>query len=82
MNIEQFRNDLVMRMRQESVSQLELESRYGVAQWNLSRFLAGKRGISGKYLLALWPFVYGELPQPLSASGSVPPQPAQESEQA
>ena len=59
MNIEQFRTDFVSRLREErrSVNSVALE--YGVEQASLSRFISGKRGLSGESVFSLWPFVYG-----------------------
>ena len=68
MNIETFRRDLVFRMQETGKKQSDLAEEFNLGQPRLSLFLAGKSGISARYVFALWPFVYGELPKPLSSS--------------
>lgn len=77
MNIETFRRDLLFRMRETGKRQSDLADEFNLGQPRLSLFLSGKSGISARYVFVLWPFVYGELPKPLSC-----PQPEPESEQA
>lgn len=60
MNTTQFRKDLLTAMSRKGIKQIALAAMSGVSQPNLSKFLRGKKGISGDDLLALWPFAYGE----------------------
>jgi len=61
MNIEKFRHDFKWRMKQTGRSINSLVAEYGFEQAAHSRFvndLSEKRGLSGRYVLALFPFVY------------------------
>ena len=76
MNIEHFRTDLRLRMEMTGKGQSDLARDYGLVQSRLSLFLAGKSGISARYLLALFPFVYGAYPPAPEAGTSPTPSPA------
>ena len=67
-----FRGDLAARIREERLSQSELARLFEVEQGSLSRFLRGESGLSGKSVFALWPFVYGDLPQRRPSSTVAP----------
>jgi hypothetical protein len=58
MNIDKFRNDLrsSMKMKNRSVNSIAKEFR--LEQAALYRFLNSDKGLSGKYVLTLIPFVY------------------------
>ena len=57
-----FRQALQNAMELKGLTQPELAEITGVSQSSLSLFLTKKRGLSGKAVLKLWPFVYGEIP--------------------
>ena len=54
--------DLRLRMEMTGKGQSYLARDYGLVQSRLSLFLAGKNGLSARYVLALFPFVYGVYP--------------------
>lgn len=60
-DLTQFRKDLAAWMEASSTSQVSLSRSSGVDQAILSRFLREKdpEGLSGKSVLLLYPFVYG-----------------------
>ena len=53
-----FRQALQNAMELKGLTQPELAEITGVSQSSLSLFLTKKRGLSGKAVLKLWPFVY------------------------
>jgi len=74
--LKQFRDDLRRAMSEKGRSQKDLEADFGVHQSIISNFLSERRGVSGESLLALWPFVYGDIAMPRpTASPATPPEP-------
>lgn len=59
MNIENFRKDYMARLAAGDTNQVALARTYGLQQAVLSRFAAGKSGLSFDSVVKLWPFVYG-----------------------
>lgn len=59
MNIEKFRKDYLSRLAASDTNQVLLARSYGLQQAALSRFAAGKCGLSFESVVKLWPFVYG-----------------------
>jgi len=75
MNMQKFRDDLLTAMAQKGATQTDVSEKTGVLQSSLSFFLTGEReGLSGKNVLRLFPFVYGNLPplDPVSQQGASP----------
>ena len=71
MNIEKFRSDFLIWKATTGVSQSALKRLCDVDQASLSRFIAGKQGLSFNSIVALWPFVYGKkFPDPNSGPTS------------
>ena len=60
MDITQFRQDLRSAMDKKGITQKDLSAMMSITQPNISKFLRGLKGISGKDMLLLWPFVYGD----------------------
>nr|DAF36655.1 MAG TPA: helix-turn-helix domain protein [Caudoviricetes sp.] len=60
MQTQDFRNKLKSAMSRHGLTQVEVGKLYGVDQSALSRFLAGKRVLSGSAVLALMPLVAQE----------------------
>lgn len=56
--LETFRRDLRTVMSERRLTQQMVEAISGVPQSTISSFLKGKRGLSAKSMLLLWPFVY------------------------
>ena len=69
MNIDQFRRDFLVRVKDSGSRQIDLVREYGVQQAALSRFMRGKNGLSLESVIALWPFVYGKAFPRLSPRG-------------
>ena len=62
-DLAQFRKDLAAWMDETGMNQVSLAKASGVDQASLSRFLQTKKkpeGLSGKSILRLYPFVYGQ----------------------
>ena len=59
MNIEQFRLDFLARQEACGARQRDISIQYGIQQAALSRFAAGRTGLSFESVVKLWPFVYG-----------------------
>lgn len=59
MNIAQLRSDFLIRQSETGMSQYQISARYGVQQAAISRFSAGKSGLSFESAAKLWPFIYG-----------------------
>lgn len=81
MNIEKFRSDFQLRRTLQGGPMLDVASACNVDFAIISRFAAGKRGLSFENVIKLWPFVYGhEFPSPPSptASPKTAPEHAQE----
>ena len=59
MNIAQFRIDFLARQKASGTRQRDISSQFGIQQAALSRFAAGRSGLSFESVVKLWPFVYG-----------------------
>lgn len=64
MNIANLRADFLAKKRSAGHSQKHIAEQCGVEQAAISRFIAGKNGLSFDYVLKLWPYIYGyEFPE-------------------
>lgn len=73
-DLNQFRIDLDAWMKKNAISQAFLSQASGVDQAILSRFLREDKpeGLSGKSVLALYPFVYGDKRPPAKPPADSP----------
>ena len=71
-SMDRFKPDLEKMMRSKNITQLSLAHSSQVSQAAISNFLRGRRGLSCKAFLALWPFVYGR-PFPEKELAALPP---------